>query len=466
MKLRISLSSIFLMIIYIFMLIINLTLLTVFPVQVRIHTLEFEILILLCFCFYSALRRYGILSELFFFLVSMFLFLCILPIENLLGLIDVSKGGIISYSFFMPEDIYIIALNCLIFALVSISVAICIFHYNEPGKQLITNHQTSKSRIASKLFYVLVVFSVPYRLYMGIIILSYGYGSIFNGVAVSSLLSLSSFASSFVFPSLILSAIFGDTEKGMKAKLIIYMLWSLIGIFEGRRTEVIVSFLFSIWFYNRYIGKVKLRTILILVFFVIFINIFMLNFRGDTFDVSLDSNGGTFYVLALTIQNEEILNSSQCNELGVPYSFGIIIKDISAIIYKILGVVSPFSDGQSISTLQHSNYLGWELTYLISPNSFLTGYGTGSCYVAEAYLSAGYLGIVFFTFFIMKLISIASKAKGAWKLGLYFVMIESLIAAPRNSFFNFFMSWVSIIIVYFFVKILNDFLSKKTIYKT
>lgn len=441
---KIAKERIMIIFIWIIIIFINFIIIAGLQDNIQEYFFEFELMVLVITTLALSVRKNGILSETTIFVLSMIFFLCIRPIENLFGIVDILDGRIISYSYNMSDKTYITVLNCLLVAMLSIYMAISVFQYNVKEFELSDDYRPVEANVASKLFYICILVSIPYKLYLGSIVSLTGYGSIFNRIGVSSIMTISSYANSFVFASFISSFILGDTRANMKYKIFVYVLWSLLGVLSGKRTTVIVPLLFSVWFYNRYIKPVKLRYIVFILFIALLVNSITLQIRGIATS-SLDGNGGSVYVIGLTIDNADILNSAKCNEWGIPYSFGVITKDAAAIIYKVLGLISPYSEGQSLSTLLHSSYLGWELTYLISPNSFLTGYGTGSSYIAEAYLSYGYAGIIFFTVLVFWLVARMGRTKSIPGTSLYFVMISSFFAAPRNSFFNFLISWICIV---------------------
>ena len=244
-------------------------------------------------------------------------------------------------------------------------------------------------------------------------------------------------------------------NKYLKKIMFVYFVYSLICVFAGKRADVIISVLLIAWLYNKYIKKINFRTLITVAIAVLLLSVYMVGLRSNESNIrsqrSIADEGSSIYVIGLTIDNEEVLLSEQCNEYHIPYIFGILIKDITAIYYRIIGAISPFSQGQTLDTLKHSAYLGWELTYLIRPSSFLSGYGVGSSYVAEAYLSGGIIGIYLWTLIIFYIVSKSSLANGPVGKIFELVTFNSFIMMPRGNFFNFVMTFVyTVLIVYVF----------------
>ncbi len=422
--------------------------------------LEAELLCLIIVAFIISTHKFGLLSEINIFLVSYTIFLSSIPIGSLFGLVNPLDANIISYSYMVSEKTYVITLSCLITGIVATIMAITLFDFNSPKDFFREESSRRMERIANGLFYFLLIISIPYKLYTATAISQMGYGALFNGLKVGGILYISQMASGFVYCVLIVCFLIGSSKESMKKKIIAYAMWSLLGVFGGKRATVVLVLLFCLWFYNKYIEKIKLLPLVTIAVIILSLSAFMVSQRSSTTNTSasksLFSNGASMYVITLTVEHEEELRSENCNESGLPYSFGILTKDVSAIYYKLTGQTSPFSEGQTISSLKHSNYLGWELTYLIAPQSFLAGYGVGSSYVAEAYLSFGNIGIIAMTLIIFGIVSMTQKNIGKSGMALYFAALDALFIMPRACFFTFLITWIEIVAFYYLLKFIGD----------
>ena len=453
------------------LIIINFIFLTLFNYKKVESIFELELVILIVFAFFISTKKNGIISETNIFLLFYVLFLCILPIENFFKLINIKNANIISYSYSLSDLVYIKALFCLLIGLIASIISILIFNIDFQLKnlknELIESYKGNFDMILFIIYLIMVIMSIPYLIFNSRIVSGLGYGSIFNSIESTGITKISEIANSLIFPFFITSLIINKQNKYMKQSIVVYACWSALNIFGGKRSTVILGILFSIWFYNKYVKSVNISKFMIIIALLLCISSFMLTNRGigSSNTSNISDNGSSIYVLCLSIENEEILNSKYCNESRVPYIFGLLEKDIKSIYYKMTFQDSPYSSGQTIDTLQNSSYLGWELTYLISSNSYLSGYGVGSSYIAEAYLSFGYIGVFFVTIFIFMLISFFQKGRSNIKFIIYISMINSFFMMPRASFFNFLISMLTIIIVYLFVTLFRNIVISKNINK-
>ena len=407
---------------------------------------EITMSILLLACFVFSIKRFGLLSEVTLFLISFALFLCVFPIEDIFGIYDFRQLKLISYTCYLTDTTAIKTVMCLTIGLTVVWVCINCFDYKKEDSIISDETQPFESTL-TVVFILLVLASIPYKVYLAAIVQYGGYATTFTSLRTTGIIRLSEMAKDAIFPIFTVCFLCETSKKRMKIILIFFAVISILDLFCGRRATFFEEMLFIAWFLNKYISKLNTRKVGLFFLLLLFASAIMVQFRNGTDTYNLLNNGHSVYVISLTIDNAAVLNSSQCNEWGIPYTFGLLVKDAVAIFYKVTGQLSPFYDGQTLLTLQHSAYLGWELTYLLRPSSFLNGYGMGSSYVAEAYLSHGMIGIIFYTFLVFGIMKEAQKAKWKYGTAFYFVAVKSFFEIPRANFFNFLIELILTLII-------------------
>ena len=118
------------------------------------------------------------------------------------------------------------------------------------------------------------------------------------------------------------------------------------------------------------------------------------------------------------------------------YSFGSIIEYLKYNYFskKILGVNVPNPRTYEYVTSGHS--FAYVITYYFSADSFYSGHGQGSSYIAELFADFGYFGVAFGSFILGAFISQVFKFSGKSVVHdsfLYF-LIRPLLFCPRDTF--------------------------------
>lgn len=149
------------------------------------------------------------------------------------------------------------------------------------------------------------------------------------------------------------------------------------------------------------------------------------------------------------------------------YSFGDMRAwFINSILGKLFGLTSLSS--HTVETAQAGVVLGQTVAYYVMPDTYLSGAAFGSCYIAELYADLGYLGVAIgnsiFGVILASINSLFNKSLA--KRVIYFLMLSTIIYAPRAGFSSIFtsvFSFINIFIALVFYVILTS-LSKNDRY--
>lgn len=94
---------------------------------------------------------------------------------------------------------------------------------------------------------------------------------------------------------------------------------------------------------------------------------------------------------------------------------------------------------QTYEATWKSGYWGQQFSYMVLGNSYFEGYGTGSCYIAEAYLDMKVTGVVIVNIIFALFINyvIYGAVKNPVIAGFLFYAIRDVLYAPRSAAFAF-----------------------------
>lgn len=138
------------------------------------------------------------------------------------------------------------------------------------------------------------------------------------------------------------------------------------------------------------------------------------------------------------------------------------------LISRKLGMVSY--SGNTVEHALYGNSLAHSLSYVVLGKEYLQGAGLGSSYIAEVYHDFGYIGVIIVNLFYGILFkSISLHKKGVWKVSINFVILGSLLLAPRGNADGFIGDLLDIttiftyVMIYFFSKLFYKFYCIKTV---
>ncbi|WP_363551064.1 O-antigen polysaccharide polymerase Wzy family protein [Caldifermentibacillus hisashii] len=138
------------------------------------------------------------------------------------------------------------------------------------------------------------------------------------------------------------------------------------------------------------------------------------------------------------------------------YTFGRIIDFIrNNIITQSLFDIPKYLP-QTVESALHGNSFADSVSYILSPNRYLNGWGYGSSYVAELFIDFGYLGIIVGNFVLGNILALMTRLFengiiGAW---ICLTMTRLLLYAPRDTATSFIVTSFSLINILTIVLIL------------
>lgn len=248
------------------------------------------------------------------------------------------------------------------------------------------------------------------------------------------------------------------SRKEVKLPVFIYLVYSLGSILTGRRISFVIGLMLIFCYFmirNRirkegeplWITK-KTMVMICLALPVLLMGLYLYEYvRSSMHSGSYDDYTpivGFFVRQGVSINVIKYAQRFQSSLLdGAYYSLYNTVKLISkSFLGRLLGMETGYSyGGQTVDTALHSNYLADFVSYLSIPTLYLQGGGLGSCYIAELYVDFGFVGVllgnVLYGWLLYRFYQGALTRKSIWALGLGFVILTSLMKAPRATFDSF-----------------------------
>lgn len=331
------------------------------------------------------------------------------------------------------------------------------------------------NKIAYQLFWVTLPFSYLVVLERVIFVSATGYASYYTTFS-SSLPSIVTKMDGFneILFFLFLGT-FPDKRKAKKA-IIAFLGLGVLSLFYGQRNPLAIKAVFIFLIYiplrDSLVGeneekwmtrKIKLFCAIAFPALIVLFSawVFVRNagqFDGGLVDLILDffdTEGNSVYLIALGIDHIDEFPD------GIYYTLGPIHDFITNnVVYKaIFGNYVDISS-RTYEGVINSWGIGGLLSYFQSPSAFAAGVGTGTCYLVEAFVDFGYVGIALISFIYMKIITYVQNYRGnnwiLFSIGL--ISVYDILYAPRdlalsfvNKFFSF--SFIAMVVfVYFLYK--------------
>lgn len=373
------------------------------------------------------------------FLITYFVFLLGRVFLNCLGLYDVRTLAMLQHSM-MPDDIALLTLEILLVFMIGTSYAWMVSkarpRYNYFSKK---PRQFILGRVIKTLYYVYIVLFILKLLYLVSAIRRFGYLALFNGTISENIkypLIFTGVAS--ITEMLFIFILFHERDtKSFWKYAGPLLLAGFIKMLTGQRGYGLVLLLYIIYLRSTYYKEVKItniRMILIALSIPIVIQVIW-NFRyGRTIDVldilqnniyvhTLESQGSSIEVIAGTIMHADRFQNK------IPFILGYFVDFVRGRTFT-----------QNMEAITEGNYLGYQLTYAINSAAFLSGRGTGTSYVAEAYSTfSGSLFLLLIGAYLSArvVLVIANRAyKNMLLYGLSFYLLTDFIYSPRDSIFK------------------------------
>lgn len=267
------------------------------------------------------------------------------------------------------------------------------------------------------------------------------------------------------------------SKKNVTIFLIFYLLCGLPGFVLGARSAIIVKIIFCFSYlllrqcaYNEmwFNKKIKIICFVLLPILICLMSVVNYTREGKSvfsfspIDLTVDflyKQGTSYDTLCETIEYRNELR----DDYYINYTFGQGIDFLlrNKISCKFTGL-DALENGNGIVNATQSNNLAHRISYISLGKYYLKGHGRGTTYMSEIYLDFGYMGLIFFNFFIglffSKIIEIFKKNSVIRILCL--LGMEYLFIIPRFAFFSIFSYLIS---YYFWIFIIAIFICYKVL---
>lgn len=409
-------------------------------------SIMFLCIVMFFFCVRDFSKKFGLVL----FFITMFTFLvggAFLPLIS--GESDWQSG--------LAEHEYIVACNCLYFAVVflivgyafwgKVKIKISLRNRKEGIFQLLedTNFFIYKmQKIVFGIFIVSTLIAILGESDRLLYSIQHGYMALYTDYSQSGWVQRARIISTTSF-------FIGLATRPKKRILYIYLILGIVNplfeMMEGARSQFMMYVLFVIFYLytlpnfkngnsSQYNDKKRLYY---LIFAGILISLFVIpalytygytrvgreyeqseTIFGYIFDF-FKGQSGSFAILGYAERYKGELP-------GICYSFGTIIDRIVGNNYV----------ANTVDAAVKTNQFGAAITYAIKPYSYLHGVGLGSSYIAEVFYDFGYIGVIIVNFLIGGVLNKLSNwnQNSIFKQSIMYILFYYMLTIPRSSLMN------------------------------
>lgn len=333
-----------------------------------------------------------------------------------------------------------------------------------------TAYVSSVRHISKALSYLCALFFAVTIVEKSIFVFNNGYFELYADFE-SQLPSVIHKLSSLYTPLFMLYLATFPSKQEARGALWLYFFIALISLTTGSRTAFMLALVFLLFYFclrnvvnpdEPWLSR-KAVIALACVVPLILIGMFMIDFIradremedagiADMFINFFYQQGTSAQVIGLTYEYRDLLDD------GRIFSFGQIIDNFNKnIIFKLMGTAVEYRP-QTEEMALYGHSLANTLSNLHMHNSFLTGVGLGSSYIAEVWHDFGFIGlllwnmmygIIFARFFTW-------AQRGLWPCAFGLLMVPEIIYAPRgqaSAFLYVFFS-ITILAVFYIIHVL------------
>lgn len=247
--------------------------------------------------------------------------------------------------------------------------------------------------------------------------------------------------------------------KECRFPLLLYLLIGCMSLGYGQRNGMMLTMIFIVIYFcirhqykfygnsEVWINKTRIIIVSIAIPFMLF---FMYTFGstrvdeiateyGNLLDNTLaffDQQGGSVRLIGY---EKEFSDSNMFPTDVPPYTFGYLIDLFQQnAIFRAFNVYPSYESLSTELAMKGHNF-SQTITYLYNPNHYFMGFGLGSCYIAETHHDFGIIGVFIINFLYGLIIALFHKyiRKNTWSLFAGFVIIPSILYAPRAGALSF-----------------------------
>ena len=407
-----------------------------------IATLILGFLFIYFFTVLFVIRYYGLMSlyAIFLYTSTFFLYDCFW-----FTLFDESKNFLIQTfprRYYIPDEIgikFIFASELLTYVM---HLTYCLINKKRFIKKQIIIHEIQYEKVGMAIMLIFLIPSIA-KLYIQLrYVMQYGYLVVFTGGLTEIKYPFWTAGANLLFITGFSLFVAGNPSK-RKFIIFAFLLFVLMALngAKGQRGLILgplVGLLY--WYIKKYNINIKIKTIIILFFFVIAITYFMGNLRNSYGEKSKSS-----------VQTEKLFDLvsnvlySQTTSRTVPLK--IIQGDLPFHNYPF--IISPFftylnliiypSNGQDTVSVEKYNDISQIVMYSVSPQAHFDGRGYGGAFLAEAYDCGGYLGVIFWGIILAVFLVFCDFSNLNIKnkyIPFIFLIILNFAMLPRNRLFT------------------------------
>lgn len=250
------------------------------------------------------------------------------------------------------------------------------------------------------------------------------------------------------------------SKKHAKKSLLLFLFIGILSLGYGQRNGAMLSIIIVLFYLNfreiisngteRWISK-RLKYVIVCSFPVLILFLYAFNsIRNDmvatTYTNTIDNflaffsqQGGSVQIIGM---QKDFANANLIPEAKY-YSFGTLIDFFQQNAFaKLLGT-SPSYEPKSYELAMYGHHFGETMTYLYRPDLYASGFGLGSCYIAEIFNDFGFWGVISLNFLYGLIFKISNyiKITSIWKIFALLVVVKYIIYAPRSGAMDFLTSF-------------------------
>ena len=397
------------------------------PTRFYVEVLKYEVILFYFWCFISMFGKLKFMSLYFLFLFSFGLFILSRLFLDILGEAKFEYADMFFKQYFSLHTQKVI-LSYILFFLISVHAGATAFTGNKPAAESARTIKPNArlEKFGLRLFWIYLPIVLAKIWIQFSFVLEHGYLAIFSGEMENIDFPFWMAGASSIFDLAFVCILIAiPARKKFISIALIYLFIQLFSSLIGGRGKFILSVLFVLWYYYKVFDlKFKIKNILYLLTFVVIFSQSVSAIRVKD-EKLLQNNplysffyeqGNSVLVLGHMVNyKDEFVNT------GPPYIWGGL----------------NFRSGQNtIEHLKRTNSLASELTYFLSPRSYLEGYGIGSSILGELY-DLGILGMLIIAFALGSLIICFDKQVLRNPVLFFFSMliVQQILWMPRGNLF-------------------------------
>ncbi|MBI6027019.1 O-antigen polysaccharide polymerase Wzy [Clostridium perfringens] len=399
----------------------------------------------------------------FAFNITFFTFLIgrlvVKSLTNYYDAYNFNKYGLDFYDFNIEKNTFICLFISLLFLFLGFYIIEKKNKFNIKRKNNFSDYDINLiGKISRNLFYFTYIFNILILLEKAKFTNNVGYTELYSSYSSSYPIFVVKLAQMNAILLFIYLAT-KPTKRKCYVPISLYTISGVISLFVGQRNNFVLNIMIILIYFcfrnldsnnKKWLGK-KHALILIISLPLILGTLNMVaNFRVDSkvedrnnkiISKFLYDQGVSVNLIGYAQVFDNQLSSKKV------YTFGRLISFFNDnVITKIIFNTKTY-DAQSVESALYGNSFADSISYIISPNRYINGWGYGSCYVAELIKDFGFSGVMVGNFiigiilFYMRSFFESGIFRGAFALA----MIRLLLYMPRDTTLSFVVSSFNII---------------------